>query len=277
MENLLGKFYVLTKCCICKRSVCAASGLNTALHTEPVYSCVGYSSLHCIELWPLSCHGWSADFLIWCSQHLTALGTQLCSIATKTSFQKYLQETLSIFCSAVLLLTFAFMVYCIKTAILKSITGAFKGNVYENEFNVFFSKLVHVQVFGSPNLPHCSEQGLYGNGWPSPLFSNRTFTRGNKNAEMFNDKIANNTAVSENILGEAFIFVSEPCRAWPAYPIGCLYDLMALVITNLVWFLPQCQILKRVMPHAEKMTTARIMSKCFLLDCTCWMVGFWSS
>ena len=53
MENLLGKFYVLIKCCICKRSVYAASGLNTALHTEPVYSCVGYSSLHCIELWTL--------------------------------------------------------------------------------------------------------------------------------------------------------------------------------------------------------------------------------
>ena len=186
MENLLGKFYVLIKCCICNRSVYAASGLNTV----PLYSCVGYSSLHCIELWPLSCHGWSADFLIWCSQHLIALRAQLCSSATKTSFKKSLQETLSIFCGAVLLLTFAFMVYCIKTAILKFITGAFKGNVYENEFNVLFSKLVHVQVFGSPNLPHCSEQGLYGNGWPSPLFSNRTFTRGNKNAEMFNDKIA---------------------------------------------------------------------------------------
>ena len=26
-------------------------------------------------------------------------------------------------------------------------------------------------------------------------------------------KLQNNTAVSENILGEAFIFVSEPCRA----------------------------------------------------------------
>ena len=47
------------------------------------------------------------------------------------------------------------MVYSIKTAILKSITGAFKGNVNENEFNVLFFKLVHVQVFGSPNLPHC--------------------------------------------------------------------------------------------------------------------------
>ena len=127
MENLLGKFYVLIKCCICKRSVCAASGLKTALHTEPAYSCVGYSSLHCIELWPLSCHGWSADFLIWCSQHLTALRAQLCSSATKTSFKKSLQETLSIFCGAVLLLTFAFMVYCIKTAILKSIQAPLKG------------------------------------------------------------------------------------------------------------------------------------------------------
>ena len=102
MENLLGKFYVLIKCCICKRSVYAASGLNTALHTEPVYSCVGYSSLHCIELWPLSCRGWSADFLIWCSQHLIALRAQLCSSATNASFKKSLQETLSIFlrCSA---------------------------------------------------------------------------------------------------------------------------------------------------------------------------------
>ena len=108
MENLLGKFYVLIKCCICKRSVYAASGLNTALHTEPVYSCVGYSSLHCIELWPLSCRGWSADFLIWCSPHLIALRAQLCSSATNTSFKKSLQETLSIFCGAVLLLTFAY-------------------------------------------------------------------------------------------------------------------------------------------------------------------------
>ena len=63
-----------------------------------------------------------------------------------------------------LLLTLAYMVYCIKTAILKSITGAVKGNVYENEFNVLFFKLVHVQVFGSPNLLHCIEPGLYGNG-----------------------------------------------------------------------------------------------------------------
>ena len=98
MENLLGKFYVLIKCCICKRSVYAASGLNT----EPVYSCLGYSSLHCIELWALSCHGWSADFLIWCSPHLIALPAQLCSSATNASFKKSLQETLSIFlrCSA---------------------------------------------------------------------------------------------------------------------------------------------------------------------------------
>ena len=140
MENLLGKFYVLIKCCICKRSLYAASGLKTV----PVYSCVGYSPLHCIELWPLSRHGWSADFLIWCSQHLIALRAQLCSSATNASFKKSLQDTLSFFCGALLLLTFAF------------IDGVLLQN--SNSFKVHYKRL---GMFTKTNLMSCSCSGLW--------------------------------------------------------------------------------------------------------------------